>query len=723
MTGRLKRRSSVGFGGGGRRDSFQPEPAVFTQDPDREEEERKARNRQRKQQQEQHSVDSPGGPGQGGSHSGRRSIGGISGLTAAQLAEHYNNCIKLSSENKISTKNAFNLQLIDYMSSMMKKKESDMNNFQVAAGTLDASTKIYAFRVDAVYGDTLKIASGLGQTAKQNDEATPGEGGEGEGNDNPDENDPEKKTKKRFKKSATIEKNLKNISVTKFELEFEVDPLFKKTSSQFDGSAGGNQFLATLNVRDETCELLLDSGTTLESIHDERDVPSDVELQEIEMPNIENSLICPTFSGFTFNGWSVDKEEADEAYDKLNESINLNNSQNKGNSLEGGDDNAFDQFAEPEPIDNIGDDIGMADHDDEMEGDWNQQSQWSEKAQALAQGPARPGFTADMPLTPADMLSILTTAPLEYSYFDHGKMGAWAGPKHWKFKPLARPAAVDSEKVKGRKKKVIERLDYQQMDTEEDLEARVDEMLNTPKKSVKLIDKTMKGWSRERSTLPEDLHYSGHELVRLKVCNGMVVARAVSAKEGNLQVDEAVPDYDYDNAADNEDYCPDIDDDDDAYGGDIDAPVVDDVTGGLGDSDLPASQEDFAGGNLVEAPKLVDKAALQIGYAKTAKKVDMKKIKGTTWAILTHASKKEDNADASPDKLRESESEGKVEQVEDMQFSHLYKMLKMPSRLPPKMSEGLSVPLAFIALLHLCNEKSLELTPSPDMDNFGIKQG
>jgi condensin complex subunit 2 len=68
------------------------------------------------------------------------------GLTAAQLAEHYNNCIKLSAENKISTKNAFNLQLIDYMASMIKQKESDMSNFQVAAGTLDASTKIYAYR-------------------------------------------------------------------------------------------------------------------------------------------------------------------------------------------------------------------------------------------------------------------------------------------------------------------------------------------------------------------------------------------------------------------------------------------------------------------------------------------------------------------------------------------------------------------------------------------------
>ncbi len=69
-----------------------------------------------------------------------------SGLSAAQLAEHYNNCIKLSAENKISTKNAFNLQLIDYMATMIKRKESDMSNFQVAAGTLDASTKIYAYR-------------------------------------------------------------------------------------------------------------------------------------------------------------------------------------------------------------------------------------------------------------------------------------------------------------------------------------------------------------------------------------------------------------------------------------------------------------------------------------------------------------------------------------------------------------------------------------------------
>ena len=63
------------------------------------------------------------------------------------------------------------------------------------------------------------------------------------------------------------------------------------------------------------------------------------------------------------------------------------------------------------------------------------------------------GFTATLPMTTADMLSALTTAPLEYSYFDQGKLGAWAGPKHWKFKPMSR-LNPDGEKTKGRKKKV-----------------------------------------------------------------------------------------------------------------------------------------------------------------------------------------------------------------------------------------------------------------------------
>ena len=68
----------------------------------------------------------------------------------------------------------------------------------------------------------------------------------------------------------------------------------------------------------------------------------------------------------------------------------------------------------------------------------------------------------------------------------------------------------------GRKKKLLEHIGYDEFEkfNEGDL-GKISALLKTPKKSVKLIDKTMKGWNRERSTLPEDLHYSGHELVSL----------------------------------------------------------------------------------------------------------------------------------------------------------------------------------------------------------------
>ena len=66
----------------------------------------------------------------------------------------------------------------------------------------------------------------------------------------------------------------------------------------------------------------------------------------------------------------------------------------------------------------------------------------------------------------------------------------------------------------GRKKKQLEHIGYDDFErfNEGDL-GKISALLKSPKKSVKLIDKTMKGWNRERSTLPEDLHYSGHELV------------------------------------------------------------------------------------------------------------------------------------------------------------------------------------------------------------------
>ena len=247
MTSRLKSLSDNSLVGD------RPAAPFFEPANDDEDVERRARYVKRKQNL---------GQNEGLERNGNLNASGLFGLSAAQMVEHYNNCIKLSVENKISVENAFNLHLIDYMRSMIKKKESNLNNFQVAAGTLDASTKIYAYRVDSVYKHTLKFAGGLRHTEE-------GQGGRAtvdareEECSSIEETSFNSEVKRKPKRSSRIEKNLKNINFSKFELEFKVDLLFKKTSAQFDGGSLGSQFLATLNLKDDACELLLDCNAVV----------------------------------------------------------------------------------------------------------------------------------------------------------------------------------------------------------------------------------------------------------------------------------------------------------------------------------------------------------------------------------------------------------------------------------------------------------------------------
>ena len=241
----------------------------------------------------------------------------VRGYSAAQLSEHYANCMKLSAENKINAKNAFHLQLIDYMTEMMRKKASDMDNFQAASCALDASAKIYAYRVDSVHNDTLKLAGGVGKTnepvdQRPDDQDVPG--------DDPD--DEGRKIKRKKKAAATVEKNINNINCNKFDLEFDVDPLFKKTSAQFDSGGGvGGQFLSNLYIRDDGCQLLLDSGATLGPTaalpSATQSTPNDTVPEALSDERLVDPavVICPTFSNFVFRGWNVDDDGDMDAKD------------------------------------------------------------------------------------------------------------------------------------------------------------------------------------------------------------------------------------------------------------------------------------------------------------------------------------------------------------------------------------------------------------------------
>ncbi|KAJ9585938.1 hypothetical protein L9F63_020415, partial [Diploptera punctata] len=279
----------------------------------------------------------------------RKSLGGgggaIAGLSAKQLADHYANCIKLSAENKINTKNAFSLQLIDYMAMMLKKRDSKMDNFQVASCTLDASTKIYAYRVDCVHTDVLKMAGGLAASSRKKNADNEGEEEGGNGNDDSsDEAAKNVKKKKSRKPKNTIANNIETLNA-KADLNHALDPFFLRSAGNMgDCQPGDCHFLTSLKVFNN-CGLMLCSDMPYWNAGDNISSIEDIDVPLPNLPDLQDKVICPVFSQFRFTSWSLDNDEDSNIPQLPN--------------IDADDDFAFDVNAVPEPVPPCEDDVPM----------------------------------------------------------------------------------------------------------------------------------------------------------------------------------------------------------------------------------------------------------------------------------------------------------------------------------------------------------------------------
>lgn len=80
-----------------------------------------------------------------------------------ECKEHIMLVLKLFAEDKICAENVWNLKLIDYMRPIFKHFGDQ--SLQIATTSLDASTKIYAIRVDDVHSEGIKLANSLARIA------------------------------------------------------------------------------------------------------------------------------------------------------------------------------------------------------------------------------------------------------------------------------------------------------------------------------------------------------------------------------------------------------------------------------------------------------------------------------------------------------------------------------------------------------------------------------
>lgn len=144
--------------------------------------------------------------------------------------------LKCPWSQKINQANSWNFALIDYFHdmSLLRNNVDNSINFQRASSTLDGCVKIWTSRVDSVGTETGKLLSNLASDGREAGDEEPT-------SDNPDAQEPSQKRRKATNRSeSTLAKNAAQLKNKKLDLEFSIDPLFRKTSEDFDeGGAHG----------------------------------------------------------------------------------------------------------------------------------------------------------------------------------------------------------------------------------------------------------------------------------------------------------------------------------------------------------------------------------------------------------------------------------------------------------------------------------------------------
>lgn len=117
--------------------------------------------------------------------------------------------------------------------SLLRNDGDNSINFQRASCTLDGCVKIWTSRVDSVGTETAKLASNLASGGRDAD-------GDDDDDENADDDPSQPKKKKAHRAASTLVKDVAQLQSKKLDLEFSVDPLFRKTCADFDeGGAQG----------------------------------------------------------------------------------------------------------------------------------------------------------------------------------------------------------------------------------------------------------------------------------------------------------------------------------------------------------------------------------------------------------------------------------------------------------------------------------------------------
>ncbi|TIB00128.1 hypothetical protein E3P96_02713 [Wallemia ichthyophaga] len=655
--------------------------------------------------------------------------GNAPALSMDVMTTNFEEWMKMATDNKINAANTWNFALIDYFADMSLLRNDDSQNsinFQKASCTLDGCVKIWTSRVDSVATEAGKLINGLSAGGTNDRE---------EASEDRDDSDAEEVTEKVSKKrraprtGSTLVNDFNSLKAKEFELELAIDPLFKKTSADFDEGGAGGLLMNHLGV-DGVGRVIFDSSDVAmvededEYNENEQDPRIDIaELQSKFLPSIQEldeKEICPSLSTFKFSLNPTEDDVTENPFERpvtpLEDRAAAEDAEDDFNG--GGADMAdapmddfFESAANEEPVEidddawavnpNVAANAGGVDDDG-----WNIPDSVAEGGNQQQQLP-----TLNDPFNPsAGGNMVMSSVPINsegmFDYFDKNLTKGWAGPEHWGVRrSVNRDAASAPKKEKSKEDKTIPMIDFDEPTTSNS------KTLFAPpttkgagSASIFMPKKNRDG----DNLLPDDIHFNSKQLLRLflkpKVSLRMKSGKMVPAGKGNgddagadaafwagapdgMEFDgEQPPAAPLDSQFFQED---DLDMGEDLVSGEIDP----------GNQSSHLNEDDALAETHLQQLNRVRPEF--VNYSKRAKRVDVRALKDNIWNSLEAPEDDDDRENLPPGTTdNENKDVGK-------RFSSVIDGLK--ASYPAEKLDDLSTSFCFICLLHLCNEHNLNL--------------
>ncbi|TIC19390.1 barren [Wallemia mellicola] len=653
--------------------------------------------------------------------------GNTPALSLDVMTTNFEEWMKMATDNKINAANTWNFALIDYFADMSLLRNDDNQNsinFQKASCTLDGCVKIWTSRVDSVATEAGKLINGLSAGGTNDRE---------EAANNEDESDAEEVTEKVSKKrraprtGSTLVSDFNSIKAKEFELELAVDPLFKKTSADFDEGGAGGLLMNHLGV-DGVGRVIFDSSDVVmvedEDEYQGTDQDPRIDIKELQskflssIQELDEKEICPSLSTFKFSLNPTDEDLTENPFERpvTPQDEKMEFQHDDQDDFGGGADMAdvqMDDFFDSAANDEVGEideeawtvnptitaNAGGVDEDG-----WNIPDSLSKNEEQQQQV-----HTIDQFDPSGDGNMVMSSIPINsegmFDYFDKNMMKGWAGPEHWGVRrSVKRDAASAPKKEKSKEDKTIPMIDF-----DEPTKSNSKTLFMPPtargagSASIMMPKKNRDG----EFLLPDDIHFNSKQLLKLflkpKVSLRMKSSKLIPG--GNQNNDNADAAAFWAGASEGLEF----DDGEQPPAAPLDSQFFQEDDPDMGDDLVSGELDPGHQSEHVNEDDALAATHLQqlnkvrpefVNYSKRAKRVDVRALKDNIWKSLEAPDGDDEAENVAPGDNDEKKEVGK-------KFSSVIDGLK--SSYPTEKLNDLSTSFCFICLLHLCNEHNLNL--------------